>query len=132
VWKRALPKEIIALGVRDFPHQQFKIIKTLDQTLKTVYISHLQKKHRKYCSLCWCEVNTEIYTIQELSKEAQKQNKIHKIIIMIEVIYVGSNGRRIDWVLRQILSLPNIEIRGIGTNLNCLSGIMLRRINWFN
>jgi predicted amino acid racemase len=29
-----------------------------------------------------------------------------------------------------ILKLPNIEIVGIGTNLNCLSGIMPTKINW--
>jgi hypothetical protein len=48
MWKRALPKEIIALGVREMhdSHQQFKIIKTLDQTATNCILSH-QKKHRK-------------------------------------------------------------------------------------
>jgi predicted amino acid racemase len=78
--------------------------------------------------------NTEIYTIQERSKEAQKQNKMHKIIIMIKwVIYAeGVMGEELIEFYGKILSLPIIEIRGIGTNLNCLSGIMLHKINSFN
>jgi predicted amino acid racemase len=59
---------------------------------------------------------------------------MHKIIIMIEMgdLHWRCNGWRVDWVYGKILSLPIIEIRGIGTNLNCLSGIMLHKINSFN
>jgi predicted amino acid racemase len=55
--------------------------------------------------------NTEIYTIQELSKEAQKK-KIHKIIIMIEMgdLREGVMGEELIEFYGKILSLPNIEI----------------------
>jgi predicted amino acid racemase len=70
--------------------------------------------------------NTEIDTIKMLSAEAQKQNKTHKIIIMIEMgdLREGVMGEELIEFYGHILSLPNIQIRGIGTNLNCLSGIM--------
>jgi predicted amino acid racemase len=65
-----------------------------------------------------------------LSAEAKKQNKTHKIIIMIEMgdLREGVMGEELI-EFGHILSLPNIQIRGIGTNLNCLSGIMPTKTN---
>ena len=70
--------------------------------------------------------NTEIDTIKMLSDEAVKQGKVHKIIIMIEMgdLREGVMGEELIDFYRQVLELPNIEISGIGTNLNCLSGVM--------
>ena len=70
--------------------------------------------------------NTEIYTIQMLSEEAKLQNKNHGIIIMIEMgdLREGVLGEDLLNFYEQVFSLTNIEIRGIGTNLNCLSGVM--------
>jgi predicted amino acid racemase len=66
VWKRALPKEILHLGVREI----------IQNIYKSVYIlSHLQKKHRNIVRYADVSFNTEIYTIQELSKEAQSKIK---------------------------------------------------------
>jgi predicted amino acid racemase len=61
-----------------------------------------------------------------LSEEAKLQSKTHQIIIMIEMgdLREGVLGEELLNFYEQIFSLPNIEIRGIGTNLNCLSGVM--------
>jgi predicted amino acid racemase len=123
-------KEIIALGVREMHDSRIsnlKKIKKLNSNIQTVYIKPPAKRSIetivRYADVSF---NTEIYTIQELSKEAQKQNKIHKIIIMIEMgdLREGVMGEELIEFYGKILSLPHIEIRGIGTNLNCLSGIM--------
>jgi predicted amino acid racemase len=123
-------KEIIALGVREIHDSRIsnlKKIKALDPDIQTVYIKPPAKRNIqsivRYADISF---NTEIYTIQLLSKEAQKQNKSHKIIIMIEMgdLREGVMGEEIIAFFETILSLPNIEIRGIGTNLNCLSGVM--------
>src|SRR5690606_16118860 len=60
------------------------------------------------------------------SQEAKRQDKIHKIIIMIEMgdLREGVLGEELMDFYQQIIHLSNIEIRGIGTNLNCLSGVM--------
>ncbi|NGY37929.1 alanine/ornithine racemase family PLP-dependent enzyme [Flavobacterium sp. XN-5] len=123
-------KEIIALGVREMHDSRIsnlKKIKALDPTIQTVYIKPPAKRSIesivRYADVSF---NTEIDTIKMLSKEAQNQNKIHKIIIMIEMgdLREGVMGEELVDFYGSILSLPNIEIRGIGTNLNCLSGIM--------
>lgn len=123
-------KEIISLGVKqihDSRVSNLKKIKALDPTIQTVYIKPPAKRSIpnivKYADV---SCNTEIYTIKMLSEEAKKQNTIHKIIIMIEMgdLREGVMGEDLIEFYGTILSLPNIEILGIGTNLNCLSGVM--------
>lgn len=123
-------KEIIDLGVKEIHDSRvsnLKKIKTLYPNIQTVYIKPPAKRSIesivRYADVSF---NTEIYTIQLLSAEAKKQNKVHKIIIMIEMgdLREGVMGEELIEFYGRILSLPHIEIRGIGTNLNCLSGIM--------
>ncbi len=123
-------KELIALGIREIHDSRIsnlKKIKVLDSDIQTVYIKPPAKRNIqsivRYADISF---NTEIYTIQLLSKEALKQKKIHKIIIMIEMgdLREGVMGEEIIAFFSAILSMPNIEIQGIGTNLNCLSGVM--------
>lgn len=69
-------------------------------------------------------LNSEIEVIRELSKEAVIQNKIHKVLLMIdfgdirEGIWFENKGE-IEEVLNEVKLLPNIEIYGLGTNFNC-------------
>lgn len=123
-------KEIIDLGVMEMHDSRIsnlKKIKKLNPEIQTVYIKPPSKlnieKIVKYADVSF---NTEIYTIKLLSEEAKKQNKTHKIIIMIEMgdLREGVLGEELMSFYEQVFSLPNIEIRGIGTNLNCLSGVM--------
>ncbi|KIC01305.1 amino acid racemase [Flavobacterium sp. JRM] len=123
-------KEIIALGVTEIHDSRvsnLRKIKSLDPNIQTVYIKPPAKRSIasivKYADVSF---NTEIYTIQMLSSEAQKQNKTHKIIIMIEMgdLREGVMGEDLVEFYGQVFSLPNIEVLGIGTNLNCLSGVM--------
>ncbi|MFC4740407.1 alanine/ornithine racemase family PLP-dependent enzyme [Flavobacterium ponti] len=123
-------KEVIDLGVMEMHDSRIsnlKKIKKLNPNIQTVYIkppSRLNiEKIVKYADVSF---NTEIYTIKLLSEEAKKQNKVHKIIIMIEMgdLREGVLGEELMSFYEQVFSLPNIEIRGIGTNLNCLSGVM--------
>lgn len=123
-------KEIIALGVREIHDSRvsnLKKIKALDPDIQTVYIKPPAKRSIesivRYADISF---NTEVYTIQLLSDEAVKQNKVHKIIIMIEMgdLREGVMGEELIAFYGTILQMPNIEISGIGTNLNCLSGVM--------
>ncbi len=123
-------KEIIALGVKEMHDSRIsnlRIIKKLAPEVQTSYIKPPAKRsiHAvvKYADVSF---NTEIYTIKMLSAEAQKQKKIHKIIIMIEMgdLREGVMGEELIEFYEQILNLPNMEVSGIGTNLNCLSGVM--------
>ena len=123
-------KELIALGVREIHDSRIsnlRKIKALDPNIQTVYIKPPAKRSiEKIVRYADVSFNTEKYTIELLSREAQRQNKVHKIIIMIEMgdLREGVMGEELVEFYGAILKLPNIEIRGIGTNLNCLSGIM--------
>jgi predicted amino acid racemase len=123
-------EEIMALGVKEMHDSRIsnlKKIKSLDPSIETVYIKPPAKRSIdsivRYADISF---NTEIDTIEMLSHAAKKQNKIHKVIIMIEMgdLREGVMGEELVAFYGNILSLSNIEILGIGTNLNCLSGIM--------
>jgi len=123
-------QEVINLGVRqmcDSRVSNLKMIKSISDKVETVYIkpppNHSIDKIVKYADISF---NTEIDTIRLLSKEAKKQDKVHKIIIMIET------GELREGVLQEefldfydaVFKLPNIEVVGIGTNLTCMYGIL--------
>lgn len=123
-------KEVIALGVTEIHDSRvsnLRKIKVINPNIQTVYIKPpAQRSIADIVQYADVSFNTEIYTIKLLSDEAKKQNKIHKIIIMIEMgdLREGVMGEELISFYGEILKLPNIEIRGIGTNLNCLSGVM--------
>ncbi|MCO6148793.1 alanine racemase [Flavobacterium sp. NRK1] len=123
-------KEIIDLGVREIHDSRISNLKTIKELcpeVQTVYIKPPAKRSiSKIVKYADVSFNTEIDTIKMLSEEAVKQNVIHKIIIMIEMgdLREGIIGEDLIYFYGEVTRLPNIEIRGIGTNLNCLSGVM--------
>ncbi|MGF1588009.1 MAG: alanine/ornithine racemase family PLP-dependent enzyme [Pleurocapsa sp.] len=70
-------------------------------------------------------LNTEIETIKELDYYAKIQNKIHQIILMVEMgdLREGILPRDLFPFIKQVLSLPYIKIVGLGCNLACYGGI---------
>jgi predicted amino acid racemase len=71
-------------------------------------------------------INTEFATIKLLNEEAKKHDKIHKIMIMIEM---GELREGVMWdefidFYESVFNLSNIEVVGIGTNLTCLYGVL--------
>lgn len=75
----------------------------------------------------WCDIslNTEIEVIEKLSCAAKQLNITHGIIIMIELgdLREGVMPELIIGFIKQIIDLPNINIKGIGANLACRYGI---------
>lgn len=123
-------QELINLGVREMHDTRIsnlKVIKQLDPSVQTVYIKPPAKRSIKnvikYADVSF---NTEGRTIELLSREAQHQNKTHKIIIMIELgdLREGVMGENLIDFYSKVFKLPNIEIIGIGANLNCLYGVL--------
>jgi len=123
-------KELINLGVKEMHDSRIsnlKKIKKLNPSIQTVYIKPPSKLNiRKIVEFADISFNTEIYTIKMLSEEAKRQNKTHKIIIMIEMgdLREGVLGEDLISFYEQVFRIPNIEVKGIGTNLNCLNGVM--------
>lgn len=76
-------------------------------------------------------LNSELETIKALSKAAVKASKIHKVILMIDLGDLREGVWPLDAlnVSKEIISLPNIELLGIGTNLTCYGGIIPDEVN---
>lgn len=123
-------KEVLDLGIQqicDSRVSNLRAIKSLNPDIETIYIKPPPKRSIpgivRYSDI---SMNTSFETVKLLSDEATKQNKIHKIIIMIEM------GELREGVLREevvnfyskIFEFPNIEVIGIGTNLSCLYGVL--------
>lgn len=104
-----------------------KEIKSINPKIETIYIKPPAKRSIssvvKYADI---SMNTEIETIKLLSQEAQKQNKTHKIIIMIELgeLREGVLGEDFMDFYESIFKLENIQVVGIGANLSCLYGVL--------
>src|SRR6056297_3355057 len=123
-------KEILDLGVTqvlDARMYNLKQLKSIDPTIETAYIRPPSKRSIKnvvtYADISF---NTEYATIKMLSEEAKVQKKTHKVIVMIEMgdLREGVLGEEFMDFYEKVFRLPNIEVVGIGTNLNCLNGVM--------
>lgn len=104
-----------------------RTIKQINPDVETIYIKPpAQRVIKKVIEFADISMNTEFFTIKLLSEEAQRQNKIHKIIIMIELGELREGVMRNDLVefYSNVFHLPNIEVIGIGTNLSCLYGVL--------
>lgn len=122
--------ELVALGVSEIHDSRIsnlKVIKELKPQIQTVYIKPPAEKNiAKVIEYADVSFNTELSTIGMLSEEAQRQNKTHKVLIMIEMgdLREGVMGEDLIAFYGKIFGLPNIEVVGLGTNLNCLHGVM--------
>ncbi|MBV1932825.1 MAG: alanine/ornithine racemase family PLP-dependent enzyme [Porticoccaceae bacterium] len=69
--------------------------------------------------------NTEIDIIKKLSVEASKQGRTHQILLMVELgdLREGIMPEDLIATVREVIGLPNIFLKGIGTNLACRSGV---------
>ncbi|MDC7236530.1 MAG: alanine/ornithine racemase family PLP-dependent enzyme [Sphaerochaetaceae bacterium] len=71
-------------------------------------------------------LNSELSTIIKLNEEATKINKIHKVILMVDLGDLREgyliNNLFFD-VVKKVQSLSNIQLYGVGTNLTCFSFI---------
>ena len=127
---RGFLEQVIGLGVgevHDSRISNLRVIKEIDPDTLTVYIKPPPKDAIpdvvKYADI---SLNTEMSTLHELSDEAVKQKKIHKVIIMIEMGDLREGVMREDLLnfYEKVFELPGIEVVGLGTNLNCLHGVM--------
>ncbi len=123
-------QELVNLGVKEMHDTRIsniRTIKSLDPDIQTVYIKPPARRIIpsliKYADVSF---NTDYSTIKMLSKEAGRQGKQHKVIIMVEMgdLREGVMGDQLMDFYEKVFRLPNIEIIGLGTNLNCLNGIM--------
>lgn len=126
---KKLLQEVANLGIKevcDSRISNLRVIKSLNSEIDTVYIKPPAKDAiPDVVRFADASFNTELATIKWLSEEAKRQKKMHKVIIMIELgdLREGVMGEELLNFYKDVFELPNIKVTGIGTNLNCLSGV---------
>ncbi len=127
---KAYLQEVLDLGTQevcDSRIQNLQTIKEMAPEVQTVYIRPPEQTNLedivRYADVTF---NTESTVIKQLSEEAQRQNKVHKVVIMIELgdLREGIMGEHLIDFYESIFELPNIKVVALGSNLNCLHGVM--------
>ena len=76
-------------------------------------------------------LNSEVDVIAALSVAAGAQHRTHGVVVMVELgdLREGVLPGDVASVIRQIVVMPHIALRGIGANLACQSGVAPNRTN---
>ncbi|GGZ14198.1 alanine racemase [Echinicola pacifica] len=123
-------QELLNLGVDEIHDSRISNlakVKEINAEVKTVYIKPPSKRNLadvvRYADV---SLNSELTTIRWISEEAVRQERKHQIIIMVETgdLREGVMGDDLVGFYEKIFHLPNVEVIGLGTNLNCLNGVM--------
>jgi len=124
-------EKVVALGgVTEFCDSRISNLaklKEIKPEVETVYIKPpaqgIIEEVIRYADVSF---NSSLSTMKWLSAEAVKQNKLHKVVIMIELgdLREGVMGDDLMDFYEAVFKLPNIKITGIGSNFNCLHGVM--------
>jgi predicted amino acid racemase len=126
--KKVLTDDVISNinSVGDSRLTSLKNLKEVNPKMKTIYIKPPAAVYAdeiiKYADI---SLNTSFSTIAALNIAAQKAQKIHEIIIMIELGELREGVQRDDIIefYQKVFQLPNIEVIGIGSNLGCMYGV---------
>jgi len=71
-------------------------------------------------------LNTERATLRRLAEAAQKAGRVHQVILMVESgdLREGFLPAEVARAAEDAASLPGLHLRGLGTNLVCLNGVI--------
>lgn len=73
---------------------------------------------------CEASYNTEMLIIAALAAAAIRKDKIHGIILMVEMgdLREGILPENLATIAQQVMNMPGVALKGIGANFACLSG----------
>jgi predicted amino acid racemase len=117
-------KEIYTVG--DSRLTSLVNLKKTNPNLRTIYIKPPASIYAddivKYADV---SLNSSFETILALDEAARKIDKIHRIIIMIELgeLREGINRDDVLSFYEKVFNLSNIDVIGIGSNLGCMYGV---------
>ncbi len=126
--KQVLTDEVIDRidSIGDSRLTSLKNLKMVNPKMRTIYIKPPAKMYAddivKYADI---SLNSSFSTILALNQAAKNADKIHQIIIMIELGELREGVKRTELIsfYESIFQLPNIEVIGIGSNLGCMYGV---------
>lgn len=113
--------------VHDSRLSNLEILKEIAPDIQRVYIKPPPLNNLQRLVACAdVSFNTHSRTIQQINAEAARQGVVHKVIIMVELgdLREGVMRENLIEFYEGVFTLKNIEVIGIGANLNCLNGIL--------
>lgn len=121
-------REVLALEpshVMDARTSNLRAVKEIDPTVRTVYIKPPAPGNATDV-VRWADVsfNTELATLEALNREAGRQGVRHGVVVMVEMgdLREGVMRERLVEFVGKALRCEHLELRGLGTNFNCLNG----------
>ncbi|HEY5108793.1 MAG TPA: alanine/ornithine racemase family PLP-dependent enzyme [Acidimicrobiales bacterium] len=92
----------------------------------TLVRSPMPSQVERVVSAADLSLNSEIDVILQLSASACQQERTHGVVLMVELgdLREGIMPGDLLEVAREVVGLPGIVLRGIGTNLACHSGVV--------
>ena len=126
--KHVLTKTVIEKidSVGDSRLTSLKNLKEVNPEMRTIYIKPPAKMYVedivKYADI---SLNSSLSTITALNNAAKKADKVHQIIIMVELGELREGVKRTELMsfYEKVFELSNIEVIGIGSNLGCMYGV---------
>lgn len=79
-------------------------------------------------------LNSELVTIEALAKEAVKQGKTHKVVLMVDLGdlregYFFENEEEILEAAKEVHQMEGVELYGLGVNLTCYGAVIPKKDN---
>lgn len=117
-------KKLQSIG--DSRISNLRIVKEINPEIKTMYVKPPAIENvPEVVEFADISLNSSYGTIKALNDEAKKQDKIHEVIVMIEL------GELREGILRdnildfysKVFTMSNINVIGLGTNLGCMYGV---------
>tara|TARA_B100000780_G_C21097967_1_gene442907 strand:+ start:680 stop:1777 length:1098 start_codon:yes stop_codon:yes gene_type:complete len=126
--KHVLTDEVIKKidSIGDSRLTSLKNLKEVNPGMRTIYIKPPATMYAdeiiKYADI---SLNSSFTTIKALNEAAKKANKVHDIIIMVELGELREGVKRTELMsfYETVFQLSNIDVIGIGSNLGCMYGI---------
>lgn len=126
--KHVLTDEVIKniASIGDSRLTSLKNLRAVNPEMNTIYIKPPAKTYAddiiKYADV---SLNSSYTTIMALNEAAAKVDKVHKIIIMVELGELREGVIKDDILdfYEKVFELSHIEVIGIGSNLGCMYGV---------
>lgn len=132
----AIPEVVDAIiegGVKYLADSRIKNLRKLkDKDLpKWLLRLPMQSQVKEVIKYADVSLNSELETIKRLSEASLEENKVHGIILMIDLgdLREGLWEDKVLETVEEVIKLDGVKLMGIGTNLTCYGGVLPNKDN---
>ncbi|MDZ7860190.1 MAG: alanine racemase [Candidatus Krumholzibacteriota bacterium] len=121
-------RALVLSGVKSIGESRFRNLQSFKEYVPDLETWYLRipsmSAIKEVINFSEVSLNSEYEIIMKLNKEARRQEKLHHIVIMIELgdLREGILPGSLVKFYKKIFHLSNINVIGIGANLGCLVG----------